>query len=239
MRRSLTAFFGFGLAASLSFALGAPPIAHAQHDDAIADTPGSVEHAEAAHHTPEINWTASGVDEEGNPLPPPMAGLFLSFAIWLWLIVYFARKPLADFLGARRRTIVDGLEEAQRIEAAAQAKHAEYTARIENLDAEIAKLREDFRRAGMEERDRMVAAASERAHKMHIEAQFLVQQQVKSLREELTREAIEAAVGAAEKILRERATAADQQRLADEYLARLRSSVGVGTSVGTTTKGAS
>ena len=228
MRRSIIA-----LAASLTLAHAAASIAEAQHDEASADVQGAVEHGEGAHHTPEINWTGSGVDAEGNPLPPPMAGLLISFAIWLTLIVYFARKPLADFLGARRRAIVDGLEEAQRIEAAAQAKHAEYTARIENLDAEIAKLREDFKRAGMEERDRMVAAASERAHRMHAEAQFLVQQQVKSLREELTREAIEAAVGAAEKILRERATAADQQRLADEYLSRLR------TSVGTTIKGAS
>lgn len=192
------------------------------------------EHGEHGHHAGigDMFWLETGPNGE-----PPFAGRVLSFAIWAFLLVYFGRKPISDFLAVRRKSIVDGLEEARRVEAAAQAKHEEYTARIENLDHEIAKLREEFKRAGMEERDRMVAEASSRAEKMHAEAKFLVDQQLKTLRQDLTREAIEAAVSAAEKILRERATAADQQRLADEYLARLRASVERGTA--TTTKGAS
>jgi F-type H+-transporting ATPase subunit b len=216
MRSLVVAALGVVLLASPS------SVARAQHEPIDVTVEDS--HA-ATHHTPEINWTGSGTDAEGQALPPPLAGMLISFAIWLGLIVYLARKPLASFLVARRAAIVDGIEEAKRVEAAAQAKHAEYTARIENLDAEIAALREEFSRAGMQERDRMVAEAADRAHKLHAEAHFLVQQQMKQLREELTRESIDAAVAAAEKILRERATAADQQRLADEYLARLRASV--------------
>jgi len=228
-----------GLAALLATSLlvaGRVPTASAQHEPADVTVEAG---GHAAHHTPEINWTGSGLDAEGNPLPPPLAGLLISFTIWLGLIVYFSRKPLASFLDTRRAAILSGIEEAKRVEAAAQAKHAEYTARIENLDVEIGKLREEFKRAGMAERDRMVAEAADRAHKLHAEAHFLVQQQMKQLREELTRESIDAAVAAAEKILRERATAADQQRLADDYLARLRSSIDRGASDRVTGKGAS
>jgi F-type H+-transporting ATPase subunit b len=230
----MRSLFGIAIASLL---LSTASLASAQHGDHAdgdhADVTVEAGH-EAGHHTPQINWTGSGTDAEGQALPPPLAGMFISFAIWLGLIVYLARKPLASFLVARRAAIVDGIEEAKRVEAAANAKHAEYSARIENLDVEIAKLREEFARAGMQERDRMVAEAADRAHKLHAEAHFLVQQQMKQLREELTRESIDAAVAAAEKILRERATAADQQRLADEYLARLRASVDRGV-----TKGAS
>lgn len=202
------------------------PLASAQHEEE-AEGEGVVHEEGGEHHTPTFSdmfWTESGPNGE-----PAFLARVIPFGLWLLLLVYFGRKPLADFLTVRRRGIVDGLEEAKRVEAAAKAKHEEYTARIENLDAEIGKLREDFKRAGMEERDRMVAEASDRAHKMHAEAHFLVEQQIKTLREELTREAIEAAVGAADKILRERATGADQQRLADEYLARLRQSVASGS----------
>lgn len=209
---------------------GFASLASAQHDEEESGhgehaDHGSAEGGEAEHGRPELFWTTSGPEGE-----PALAGRLLAFALWLGILVYFGRAPLQSFLTARRKGILDGLEEAKRVEAAANAKYDEYSARIENLDAEIAKLRADFERAGMEERDRMVAAAAEKAHKLHAEAHFLVQQQVKSLREELTREAIDAAVVAAEKILRERATAADQQRLADEYLSRLRASVERGTS---------
>jgi F-type H+-transporting ATPase subunit b len=107
----------------------------------------------------------------------------------------------------------------------AEAKFAEYSKRIETMDEELARVREDMRKAGQGERDRLVKDASEKAERMHAEARFLVEQQMKQLKEELTREAIEAAIVAAETILRERTSAADQQRLAEEYLTKLKSSV--------------
>lgn len=225
---ALTALLGGGFAALAPTVLAQ----HGEHGEEGVDS-GEGEHGEGdveegEHHHAlgfgDMFWTSEGPNGE-----PAFLARVIPFFLWAFILYYFGKKPLADFLAVRRRGIVDGLEEAKRVEAAAQAKHEEYTARIENLDAEIAKLREDFKRAGIEERDRMVAEASDRAHKMHAEAHFLVGQQLKTLREQLTRESIEAAVAAAEKILRERATGADQQRLADEYLARLRQSVASGT----------
>lgn len=221
----LTAGRALTLAALLTGSVGAlapAAVAVAQHEEE-AHGEGGGEHAEAEHGehaAPGVNWFTW---EAG--LPPPMLASLLNFGIWLGLIVFLGRKPIASFLANRRRGIEDGLGEARRLEEAAQKKYDEYSERIENLDNEVEKLRADFKRAGLEERDRIVAEASARAEKMHAEATFLVEQQLKTLRQELTREAIEAAIAAAEKILRERSTAADQQRLADEYLSRLRSSV--------------
>ncbi len=151
------------------------------------------------------------------------AGQLTNFAIWLTLLYILLNRVLPKFLADRRAGIVDGLEEAKRMKGEAEAKFAEYSKRIDTMDAELERVREDMRKAGQAERDRLVADASEKAQRMHAEARFLVEQQVKQLKEELTREAILSAVGAAESILRERTSAADQQRLADEYLARLES----------------
>jgi len=75
--------------------------------------------------------------------------------------------------------------------------------------------------AGVAERDRIIADAQSKAERMRKDAQFLIDQQMKQLRIDLTREAVTAAVDAAEKVLREKASPADQERLAREYLQRL------------------
>jgi F-type H+-transporting ATPase subunit b len=218
-----------GLIGLLTMGMALATPAMAQHgDDTPAEemhdlTAGATgDHADHAHaeHAPEWNYTR-------------LAGSFVNFFIWLGLIVYALGKIVPPFLAKRRAAIVDGLEEARQLTEAAEIKHAEYSERIDNLDAELERLRADFKRAGLEERDRIVAEASSRAEKTRAEARFLIDQQMKQLREDLTREAVEAAVGAAEKILRERSTAADQQRLADDYLSRLKGSI---TSRTSTTK---
>ena len=201
---------GFGsVAAGVSFA-GRVSVAAAQHE-------GGAEHGEAAEHG------AHG--HEGGIDPIAMGGSVLNFLVLVGLIYVGLRKPLESFLAIRRASVVDGMEEARRVKAAAEAKDAEYTARIANLDAELEGLREDMRRGGLLERDRIVAEASKRAEKMHEDARFLIEQQLKQLREDLTKEAVEAAVRAADETLRKAITSHDQERLAQQYLGTLRSTL--------------
>jgi F-type H+-transporting ATPase subunit b len=205
--------------------LAGPASLRAQHDEPAAH--GDADHGDADH----------GDADHGETHEPrwdyfQFAGQLTNFAIWLTLLYILLDRVLPKFLAARRASILDGLEEAKRMKAEAEAKFAEYSKRIETMDDEIARVREDMRRAGQGERDRLVKEASDKAERMHAEARFLVEQQMKQLKEELTREAVEAAVLAAETILRERTNAADQQRLADEYLVKLKASVAKGPQSG-------
>ena len=76
-------------------------------------------------------------------------------------------------------------------------------------------------KAGEAERDRIVAQAEEKAARMRKDASFLIEQQIKQLRKELTQKAATAAVAAAQELLTERTTDADQDQLAEAYLKRL------------------
>jgi F-type H+-transporting ATPase subunit b len=211
-----------GLFLSLALAAGAWSAAPllAQHGE-------TAEHGEeaSAHEGAEHEGAEHGEVHEPHWNYFQFAGQLTNFAIWLTLLYILLNRVLPKFLADRRANIVDGLEEAKRMKSEAEAKFAEYSKRIETMDEELARVREDMRKAGQGERDRLVKDASEKAERMHAEARFLVEQQMKQLKEELTREAIEAAIVAAEKILRERTSAADQQRLAEEYLTKLKSSV--------------
>lgn len=93
--------------------------------------------------------------------------------------------------------------------------------RLEKLDQEILQIRADMIKAGEAERDRIVAQAEEKAARLRKDTSFLIEQQMKQLRKELTERAATAAVMAAQDILRERTTEADQERLAEAYLAKI------------------
>jgi F-type H+-transporting ATPase subunit b len=188
--------------------------AHDEHGAAAHDEHGAAAHGEGHgdEHAPQWNYVQ-------------FAGQLTNFAIWLFLIYTILNRALPKFLAERRAAVVDGLEEAKRMKAEADAKYEEYSKRIDTMDEELARVRDEMKKAGLAERDRLVKEASEKAERMHAEARFLVQQQMKQLKEELTREAIESAVGAAERILRERTSPADQQRLAEEYLTTLKGQV--------------
>lgn len=154
-----------------------------------------------------------------------MGGSLVNFGLLLVVLWLLLRKTLPEFLSNRRASVVEGMEEAKRVKADADAKYNEYSERIDNLDAELERLREEMRRAGMDERDRIVADASKRAEKMRDEARFLIEQQMKQLRVDLTREAIEAAIAAAEQVLTKSTNPQDQERLAKDYLGTIRTTV--------------
>jgi F0F1-type ATP synthase membrane subunit b/b' len=201
------------LSASL---LAAPALAqeHGEEHEAVAHEDGAhedgahEEHAAAGHGEAHVNYTEFGA-------------MILNFFIWAAIIVLLLRKPLVGFLQGRRVAVEEGLEESKRLTAAANAKYKDYSERLERLDEELEKLRREMIQAGEAERDRIVQEAEARATRMRKDAQFLIEQQMKQLRVDLTREAIEAAVSHAEKVLLDKTSTADQERLANDYLSSL------------------
>jgi len=145
-------------------------------------------------------------------------GSVVNFALLVALVTYLGRKPLRQYLRDRRLAVEEGLADARRLKIAAEAKYAEYSGRLEQLDREMAQIRAEMVKAGEAERDRIVAEAEGKAARMRRDVQFLIDQQMKQLRVDVVTEAVEAAVGAAEEALRGSATAADQDRLAARYL---------------------
>ncbi len=169
------------------------------------------EHAETAEH----GGHGGGLDFSA------MLPSLVNFVLLIGLFVYMFRDSVSKALKSRRAEIEQALTEAARLKAEAEAKHKEYSERMARLDEELAQIRKDMISAGEKERDRIVAEAEQKASRMRKEAQFLIEQHVKQLRADLTRDTVEAAVAAAEQLLLKATTSYDQQRLAQEYLAAL------------------
>jgi F0F1-type ATP synthase membrane subunit b/b' len=172
--------------------------------------------AEAEGEGPaSMNWTEFGGET------PPYIAMLINFGILAAGYYLLGRKPIAAGLQARRDTIVKDIEEAQRMKHEAEARARVYQSKLETLEVELQSARDSLLGAGQAEKERIVREAEAKAERMQRDAEFLVEQELKQIRGNLWRETVEAAVLAAEDLLKKRVTPADQERLAEDYLADL------------------
>jgi F-type H+-transporting ATPase subunit b len=201
---------------------------------AVAETRPARPHEERHGETDKGNvrasdspWepTAEGEgSEEGGP--PPIhwmqyGAMLVNFGILAGAYYLLGKKPIAAALVARRDSIAKEIDEAQRMKREAEERAKTYQAKLERLEEEVRMAREALVRAAEGERERIVAEAEAKAARMHKDAEFLALQELKQVRQELLRETVEAAVLAAQELLKSGITIADQERLAEEYLATL------------------
>lgn len=181
-----------------------PPGVHA------VETPDHEEEAPAP-----INWTQFGTET------PPYIAMLVNFGILVAGYYLLGRKPIAAGLQSRRDRIAKEIEEAQKMRHEAEERAKFYQVKLEKVTEEVRIAREGLVRAGEAERDRIVQEAEAKGERMKRDAQFLVEQELKQIRVDLQRETVETAIAAAEELLKKRVTMADQERLAEDYLADL------------------
>lgn len=184
------------------------------------EPPKAEPRAEAKEEPESEEPGAFNLTEFGGETPPYLA-MVINFGILVAGYYLLGKKPIATALQSRRDSVAKEIEEAQRMRKEAEERAKVYQAKLERLEDEARTAREALVRAGEAERERIVAEAEATAERMRKDAQFLVEQELKQIRQDLLRDTMDAAVGAAEELLRKRMTAADHERLAEDYLANL------------------
>jgi len=185
-----------------------------------------------AAHEPEADKKDSAEAEEGEgPAPmtwtefggktPPYVAMLINFAVLAGAYYLLGKKGVTDGLRARRQAIAKDIEEAQRMKHEAEARAKVYLDKLAKLEDEMRVARDSLVHAGEAEQERIVKEAEAKAERMRKDAEFLVEQELKQIRGDLMREAVETAVRAAEDLLKARVTPADHERLAEDYLADL------------------
>ena len=202
--------------ASLTLASPGLAFAEAAHGESLAHEVAEEESGHGAHDDGHGELTFSSLIRSRD-----FQGTVINFLVLVGLIAWVIRKKGNPALAARRAEVEKELAEAQRLRAEAEKRHLETATRLERLDQEMFQIRGDMIKAGEAERDRIVAQAEEKAARIRKDTSFLIEQQMKQLRKELMQQAASAAVIAAQELLQERTTDADQDQLAEAYLNRL------------------
>jgi F-type H+-transporting ATPase subunit b len=191
---------------------------------------GEDAHGAGGEHHQEFNWYHGMIGvREGEPsllwrppgTPAPFAALLFNTALLFFIIFKVARAPVTKGLLDRKQKIARSIEDAAAMKKEAEEQLARYQHKLDNLDAEIERVKREMREGAEAERRRVLEEAKARRLRLEQEARQLVDQELADLRDQLTRETARAALRSARELLVKSASTEDHRRLCDQYLATL------------------
>ena len=142
----------------------------------------------------------------------------IDFLVLIGVIVWFARKPIRNFVTSRRERIVSEMEEAQALRKEAMEKLNDYEQRLEHIETEIQEILENAQKAGEEERKRILVEATTTAEQIRTDAKTRLEQEGRKLRLALQEQLVDMAVSAAQKGLKTQLTGGHQDQFVDDYI---------------------
>ncbi len=145
----------------------------------------------------------------------------VNLIILLAVLIYFARKPLRDYFASRRNEIQSELKGAADQLAEAEATYLKWQRRLIDLETELGEIRATSRQRAEAERDKILSDARATAERIRRDASVAVEMELRRAREELREEATQLAIELATERLEREVTAADRDRLLDEFIDRI------------------
>lgn len=157
-------------------------------------------------------WALSSI-----PLPIRSVNL----AIFLIVLFFLLRKPVANAFEERRVSIKRELSKAKFEKEAAEAKLRELEGRLSRLDQEIAELKAQAEKEAAAEYARIVKQTEEDAARLHTIAKREIEGAAKAAQIELKDYAATKAVELAEEMIRKEIKPADDARLIADFAQEL------------------
>lgn len=145
----------------------------------------------------------------------------LNLGLLLAVLIYFGRKPIANFFADRRETIATELSDAADLLSQAEQRNSELQRRLVDLGSEVDGIREDAASRAEEDAERILADARATAERIRRDAQAAVAQELRRAQSELRDEAADLAMDLAARKLSEQVADADRERLVDEFITRI------------------
>lgn len=180
--------------------------------------------AQAVVHEEEAAIHHEAAHEEHAEHAVPIGDLWkraINFVILAGALYYVLRKPAKQFFSNRTEAIKRTLEELERQKNEAENKYEEYRQKLLVLEKEKGKIIQDFINEGEAEKAKIIEKAHLTATHMKQEADAAIQQEIKNAKKVIREEVAELSAKMAEDLLKKHIKDSDQQRLVDEYLAKV------------------
>ena len=190
------------------------------------------------HHAPEpfadhdgdgtMNWFDGDFAGDGKQrtflgmfnLSPALRWGFhaINLALLVGVLVFFGRRPIGEALRLRSAEIRKDIDRAADLKSAAQDRFDAVTFRLNGLEDEIVKMREDASRTVEAEKAAITARAEASAARIADSAERSIRDETERARRALRTEAVELATQLAQETLSNKLQAEDRQRLAQDLL---------------------
>lgn len=171
----------------------------------------------------QLLWRYENPKDECDPKnqPPPFLASVLNFALLAFILYRFGRKPLAEALAARKKSMMQEIDNATRLKNEADARLSDYEDKLQHLDETLEQMKKDYAAQGEAERKHILAEAEERRERMKRDVEFRLEQEAKAARQILLLEAVERAVAEAEEMIKKKVAKSDIDRMADDFLSEI------------------
>lgn len=145
----------------------------------------------------------------------------VNFAILVFILVYFGRKPAKEYFKHRTELIEKSLKEATEAKEIAQKTLLEVQNRLKNTDKEIEQILEATRQSGEKEKEAIIAEGERLKEKIIEQARANIDFELQKAKEQIKSDAALLALELAEKQIREKLGQKEQEALIDDYIKRL------------------
>ena len=142
----------------------------------------------------------------------------INLALLVGVLVFFGRRPIGEALRLRSAEIRKDIDRAADLKSAAQDRFDAVTFRLNGLEDEIVKMREDASRTVEAEKSAITARAEASAARIADAAERSIRDETERARRALRTEAVELATQLAQETLSNKLQAEDRQRLAQDLL---------------------
>lgn len=166
--------------------------------------------AEGGHHA---LFTAENVKDYGLRI--------LNFLIFAWLLYKFAGAKVKDFFVGRRDGIKQELDDLQARQAEAEKKLKDVEASIANMAQEKQKILDDAKAQGETIKAAIIEKAKKDAEALTEQAKRTASNEAQAAIKTIRAEMADMVVEAAEKIVAEKLSAEDHDKLVDDYLTKV------------------
>lgn len=145
----------------------------------------------------------------------------VNFIIFVGIIWFFAGKKIKEFFGSRRYTIETELADLEKRKETADQKLKEVERNIANMEQERASILEDYKKQGENVKAAIIEKAQAQAAQITEQAKATAENEAKYAVEEIRAELADLVTDATQKILEEKLTAEEHEKLIDKYLTKV------------------
>lgn len=149
----------------------------------------------------------------------------VNLAILLYLLIKAAGPKITEAMAERSNAVGREITDAERRFEGAEAKLSEYQTKLNALEAEAAKLLQEYRELGERERDRIREEAKHDAARIRTEATQLAARELESARLSIEKDLVLSAFDKAEAEIQLKLTRDDKQRLVAGYFGDLEAAI--------------
>ncbi len=145
----------------------------------------------------------------------------VNFVIFAGILYKLAAKPIKVFFAGRKTDISTELQDLETQKIKVQKALKEAKAQLAAVAAERDQLIQQYIAEGEAEKAKIIEKAEQSAERLKGMALMTIEAETKKAAADLKKEIVETAVKLSEQIIKEKIVPEDQQRLVDDYLAKV------------------